>query len=66
MTDWVIRDRVQPHRSGDKSAMLAKAEALQVCLSLARARAATSGYSLYIKDGLLVHDLNIGGGHAIS
>jgi arylsulfatase len=24
---------------------------------------ATSGYSLYIKDGLLVHDLNIGGGH---
>ncbi|HVX75554.1 MAG TPA: arylsulfatase [Bradyrhizobium sp.] len=26
---------------------------------------ATSGYSLYIKDGLLVHDLNIGGGHDI-
>jgi arylsulfatase A-like enzyme len=26
---------------------------------------ATSGYSLYIKDGLLVHDLNIGGGHEI-
>ena len=26
---------------------------------------ATSGYSLYVKDGLLVHDLNIGGGHAI-
>jgi arylsulfatase A-like enzyme len=24
---------------------------------------ATSGYSLYIKDGLLIHDLNIGGGH---
>lgn len=26
---------------------------------------ATSGYSLYIKDGVLVHDLNIGGGHEI-
>jgi arylsulfatase len=26
---------------------------------------ATSGYSLYIKDGMLVHDLNIGGGHEI-
>jgi arylsulfatase A-like enzyme len=26
---------------------------------------ATSGYSLYIKGGLLVHDLNIGGGHEI-
>jgi arylsulfatase len=26
---------------------------------------ATSGYSLYIKEGLLVHDLNIGGGHEI-
>jgi arylsulfatase A-like enzyme len=26
---------------------------------------ATSGYSLYIKDGRLVHDLNIGGGHEI-
>jgi arylsulfatase A-like enzyme len=26
---------------------------------------ATSGYSLYIKDGYLVHDLNIGGGHEI-
>jgi len=26
---------------------------------------APSGYSLYIKDGLLVHDLNIGGGHEI-
>jgi hypothetical protein len=26
---------------------------------------ATSGYSLYIKDGLLMHDLNIGGGHEI-
>jgi arylsulfatase A-like enzyme len=26
---------------------------------------ATSGYSLYIKDGHLVHDLNIGGGHEI-
>jgi arylsulfatase len=26
---------------------------------------ATSGYSLYIRDGLLVHDLNIGGGHEI-
>src|SRR6202012_3442536 len=26
---------------------------------------ATSGYSLYIKDGLLVHDLNIGGSHEI-
>jgi arylsulfatase A-like enzyme len=26
---------------------------------------ATSGYSLYIKDGLLLHDLNIGGGHEI-
>jgi arylsulfatase A-like enzyme len=26
---------------------------------------ATSGYSLYIKDGALVHDLNIGGGHEI-
>ena len=26
---------------------------------------ATSGYSLYIKDGILVHDLNIGGGHDI-
>ncbi len=26
---------------------------------------ATSGYSLYIKDGKLVHDLNIGGGHEI-
>jgi arylsulfatase A-like enzyme len=26
---------------------------------------ATSGYSFYIKDGLLVHDLNIGGGHEI-
>jgi arylsulfatase len=26
---------------------------------------ATSGYSLYIKDGLLVHDLNIGGSHQI-
>ena len=26
---------------------------------------ATSGYSLYIKDGLLVHDLNIGGGHEV-
>jgi arylsulfatase len=26
---------------------------------------ATSGYSLYVKDGLLVHDLNIGGGHEI-
>ena len=26
---------------------------------------ATSGYSLYIKDGRLVHDLNIGGGHQI-
>jgi arylsulfatase len=26
---------------------------------------ATSGYSLYIKDGLLIHDLNIGGGHEI-
>jgi arylsulfatase len=26
---------------------------------------ATSGYSLYVKDGLLVHDLNIGGGHDI-
>lgn len=25
----------------------------------------TSGYSLYIKDGMLVHDLNIGGGHEI-
>ena len=25
----------------------------------------TSGYSLYIKDGYLVHDLNIGGGHEI-
>jgi len=25
----------------------------------------TSGYSLYIKDGMLVHDLNIGGGHQI-
>jgi hypothetical protein len=25
----------------------------------------TTGYSLYIKDGLLVHDLNIGGGHEI-
>jgi arylsulfatase len=25
----------------------------------------TSGYSLYIRDGLLVHDLNIGGGHEI-
>ena len=26
---------------------------------------ATSGYSLYIRDGRLVHDLNIGGGHEI-
>jgi hypothetical protein len=26
---------------------------------------ATSGYSLYIKDGRLIHDLNIGGGHEI-
>jgi len=26
---------------------------------------ATSGYSLYVKDGYLVHDLNIGGGHEI-
>ena len=26
---------------------------------------ATTGYSLYIKDGFLVHDLNIGGGHEI-
>ncbi len=26
---------------------------------------ATSGYSLYIKDGRPVHDLNIGGGHEI-
>jgi arylsulfatase len=26
---------------------------------------ATSGYSLYIKDGRLVHDLNIGGEHAV-
>ncbi|MGE0284922.1 MAG: arylsulfatase [Bradyrhizobium sp.] len=26
---------------------------------------ATSGYSLYLKDGYLVHDLNIGGGHEI-
>ena len=26
---------------------------------------ATSGYSLYLKDGVLVHDLNIGGGHEI-
>jgi arylsulfatase A-like enzyme len=26
---------------------------------------ATSGYSLYIKDGVLVHDLNIGGDHDI-
>jgi arylsulfatase len=26
---------------------------------------ATSGYSLYISDGFLVHDLNIGGGHEI-
>ena len=26
---------------------------------------ATSGYSLYVKDGFLVHDLNIGGGHEI-
>jgi len=26
---------------------------------------ATSGYSLYIRDGLLVHDLNIGGEHQI-
>src|SRR5205085_1651754 len=26
---------------------------------------ATSGYSLYVQDGLLVHDLNIGGGHHI-
>jgi arylsulfatase len=26
---------------------------------------ATSGYSLYIRDGLLVHDLNIGGGYEI-
>src|SRR4029079_16869884 len=26
---------------------------------------ATSGYSLYIRDGRLVHDLNIGGGHNI-
>ena len=26
---------------------------------------ATSGYSLYIKDGRLVHDINIGGGHEI-
>ena len=26
---------------------------------------ATSGYSLYIKDGHLVHDLNIGGGHEV-
>ena len=26
---------------------------------------ATSGYSLYIKDGFLIHDLNIGGGHEI-
>jgi hypothetical protein len=25
----------------------------------------TSGYSLYIKEGRLVHDLNIGGGHEI-
>ncbi|MGA7804829.1 arylsulfatase [Bradyrhizobium sp.] len=26
---------------------------------------ATSGYSLYVKDGLLVHDLNVGGSHEI-
>ncbi len=26
---------------------------------------ATSGYSLYVSDGRLVHDLNIGGGHEI-
>jgi hypothetical protein len=26
---------------------------------------ATCGYSLYIKDNRLVHDLNIGGGHEI-
>ena len=26
---------------------------------------ATSGYSLYVRDGHLVHDLNIGGGHQI-
>jgi arylsulfatase A-like enzyme len=26
---------------------------------------ATSGYSLYVKNGFLVHDLNIGGGHEI-
>ena len=26
---------------------------------------ATTGYSLYVKDGHLVHDLNIGGGHEI-
>jgi arylsulfatase len=26
---------------------------------------ATSGYSLYVRDGFLVHDLNIGGGHEI-
>jgi hypothetical protein len=26
---------------------------------------ATSGYSLYIREGHLVHDLNIGGGHEI-
>jgi arylsulfatase A-like enzyme len=26
---------------------------------------ATSGYSLYVKDGFLIHDLNIGGGHEI-
>jgi arylsulfatase A-like enzyme len=27
---------------------------------------ATSGYSLYVRDGHLVHDLNIGGGHQIA
>jgi hypothetical protein len=26
---------------------------------------ATSGYSLYVRDGHLIHDLNIGGGHEI-
>jgi arylsulfatase A-like enzyme len=49
---YTIEAHVEIGEGGDEGVLIAHGDA-------------TSGYSLYIKDGFLVHDLNIGGGHEI-
>jgi len=50
---YTIRARIAPFRSGVEGVLISHGDA-------------TCGYSLFIRDGHLVHDLNIGGTHQIA